>query len=150
VKLRWLVATIAYAAASVGALFAPWADSIESSNPDLRSDWALVCAMVGEGEWIAAILRCWMIPILIASMLVWLSARRGVRPAHTELSLALALGAAAYPFVSFSEPGCATLWIGSSSAAFVIIFAGVLGWKAFGRQREDLRLDESRAVIRNS
>jgi hypothetical protein len=134
VKLRWLGALAFYLAASVGVLFVPWPESVARGG-DAGSDWELLRILALGGSWVEAVRLGWMIPILAASALVWLSARREIRPAHAELSLALALGAIAYPFVSFPEPGCPSLWVGSSAAAFVVTYAGVLGWKALSCHR---------------
>jgi len=139
VKFRWLAAMAAYGAASVAVLFVPWSEMNESAG-DARCDWDLVRFFASGGALIELIRLLWMVPILAASAVVWLSARRGIRPAHAEISLALALGAAAYPFASFPEPGCPSTWVGSSAAAFVVTFAGVLGWRAFSRQRANLIL----------
>ena len=136
-KFRWFAAIGAYLAASAAVLFAPWP---ESENPGIRCDWDLLRTFLAQGNFVDAVRLCWMIPLLLAAALVWLSARRGIRPAHAELSLALALGAAAYPFASWPEPGCPSTWVGSSAAAFVVTFAGVLGWRAIARQRSELSL----------
>jgi hypothetical protein len=147
VKFRWLAAQTVYAAACVGALFAPWPDSV-GSGEGVRTDWALLRGFVETGDFVAALRLGWMIPVLAASVAVWFSARRGIRPAHTEISVALALGAVAYPFASYSEPGCPSIWVESSAAAFILVFAAVLGRRAFVRQREELRHD-SPAVVRH-
>lgn len=144
-KTRWLVAILAYAAACVGSLFAPWPDSFETGD-SVRSDWALFRELLAAGSLVQAVRICWMVPLLAASSVVWISARRGIRPAHAEISLALALGAVAYPFVSFPQPGSVTIWAHSSAAAFTITFAGVLGWRAILRQREELPLSTSRST----
>ena len=135
-KYRWLGALGLYLAASVGVLFLPWAESRARSG-DAESDWQLLRTLAAGGAIVEAVRLVWMIPILVASAIVWLSARREIRPAHAELSLALLLGAIAYPFVSFSEPGSPSLWVGSSAAAFVVTFAGVLGWKAISLHRTE-------------
>jgi len=148
VKLRWLVALAAYSAACVGALFAPWPASVES-EAEGRSDWALLREGIAAGDPGIAVHLVWMPILLAGAMAVWLSARRGVRAAHAELSLALALGAVAYPFLAALEPGRWSSWAGASAAALVILFSAVLGWKGLALQREELRLTDHRAVLRD-
>ena len=126
-KFRWFVATSAYAVACAAAA---------GSGPDRN----LLLGFVAGGDLLDALRLLWMIPVLAGAAAVWVSARREIRPAHAELSLALALGSLAYPFVSFLEPGSASTLVQSSAAAFVLIFSAVLGWKAFARQREAPRL----------
>ena len=127
VKFHWFVATAAYAAACAAAA-------------GLGPDRILLRRFVSGGDLLDALRLLWMIPILAATAAVWASARRGIRPAHAELSAALALGALAFPFVSFPEPAGLPRFIQSSAAAFVLVFAAVLGNRAFAlRHPEPVR-----------
>jgi len=121
-KARWLAATIASAAASIGG---------SCADPDRQ----LIRELLAGRDLIEAIRLCWMIPLLGATAALWSSARRGIRPAHAELAAALALGALAYPFVSIRVSGSPSAWIGSFAAAFVMVFAAVLGGRALALAR---------------
>jgi hypothetical protein len=132
VKIRWLIALAGYAVASAGALAASRSPLIENDAP------------------LHAVRQGWMLLVLAAAGAVWFSARTSVHPAHTEISIALALGAAAFPFASIPEPDRLSLWINSSAAAFVLVFSGVLGWRAFARQREELDVADADPLIRDS
>lgn len=138
-KFRWLAATVAYAAASVAGLFAPWPVGVEAEDY-ARSDWDLLRTFVAYRDVVDAISLLWMLLVLAGVAAVWASARRGLRAAHGELALALGLAALAYPFASLRVAGSLSAWIGSSSAAFVLIFAAVLGRRALAlRPPEPLR-----------
>ena len=121
-KFRWLVATLAYAAASVVAAWLP-------------SDGGLLLGFLAGGDLVDAARLLWMLPVLAATAAVWGSARKGIRAAHGELSLALALAAIAYPFAALRVHGSPSAWVGSSAAAFVMVFASVLGSRALALQR---------------
>ena len=151
-KVRWLVAIALYAAACAGALFVRYPSPVAKLP---NSDWDLLREFVTAADVIDALRLCWMPALLILTAAVWFSARRRIRPGHTEISVALGSAAVAFPFVSFPEPDCPSLctvgypslWIGSSAAAFVLIFSGVLGWRAFTRVREELRMVDSQIRI---
>lgn len=121
-KARWLAATLASAAASIGGSCAP---------PDRQ----LLRELLAGRDLVEALRVCWMIPLLGATAALWSSARKGIRPAHAELAAALALGALAYPFVSIRITGSPSAWIGSFAAAFVMVFAAVLGGRALAANR---------------
>ena len=133
-KFRWLVVIVLYAAACVVGLFAPWPEWAEAGDY-ARSDWDLLRNLVAFREIVGAIRLLWMILVLGGTAAVWGSARRGLRPAHGELALALALGALAYPFAAIRVSGSLSAWVGSSAAAFVLVFAAVLGRRALSLQR---------------
>lgn len=149
-KIRWLVATVVYAVACAGALFVPWIEGLEGGDERIRSEGDLLRGMIAVADVLDAVRLCWMIPVLTATAVLWASARRSIRPAHTELSIALAVAAIAYPFVSFPETRGLSTWVQSSAAAFVVVFSGVLGWRAFSLQRKELDLAEVRPLIRDS
>jgi hypothetical protein len=134
VKCRWLIATAIYAALSVAGLFAPWPEWVDAEDY-ARSDWDLLRTLVAVREVVGSIRLLWMFLMLGGTAAVWGSARRGLRAAHGELALALALGALAYPFVAIRVSGSLSAWIGSSAAAFVLVFAAVLGRRALALQR---------------
>ena len=121
-KFRWLAAAVAYGTACTAAA-------------GLGPDRQLLRGFVAGGELLDAVRLLWMLPILAAAAAVWASARRGIRPAHAELSAALALGALAYPFASFPDPAALSRWVNSSAAGFVLVFAAVLGSRALALER---------------
>ena len=123
-KFRWLAATLAYAAACAAAACLP-------------PDRGLLLGFLAGGEWVDAARQLWMLPLLAGTAAVWGSARKGIRAAHGELSLALALAATAYPFAALRIPGSLSAWVGSSAAAFVMVFAAVLGSRALALQRAE-------------
>lgn len=121
---RWLAATAAFLAALIGAAFT-------------RSDRELLRDLLAGHDLIEALRLAWMIPVLAAAAAVWGSARRGIRPAHAELAAALALSALAYPFGSIRVSGSPSAWIGPFAAAFVMVFAAVLGGRAVAIERAE-------------
>ncbi len=141
-KYRWLVATAVYAAACIAGLFAPWPEWVDAEEY-ARSDGDLLRNLVAGRDILDAIRLLWMLLVLGGVAAVWSSARRGIRAAHGELALALALAALAYPFASIRVSGSLSAWIGSSAAAFVLVFAAVLGRRALALQRPEPRHQSS-------